>query len=45
MKDGKVRFSGGKDSFTEAVIDEIYDAKVSILDIKDRKIIVNGGIL
>ena len=45
MKDGKVRFSGGKDSFTEAVIEEIYDAKVGILDIKDKKIIVNGGLL
>ena len=45
MKNGKIRFSGGKDSFTEAVIEEIYDAKISILDIKDKKIIINGGLL
>ena len=45
MKDGKVRCSGGKDSFTEAVVEEIYDAKVSILDINNKKIIVNGGVL
>ena len=45
MKNGKVRFSGGKESFTESVIEEIYDARVGILDIKDKKIIVNGGVL
>ena len=45
MKDGKVRFSGGNESFTEAVIEEIYDTKVGILDINDKKIIVNGGVI
>jgi len=43
MKNGKIRFSGGKDSFSESVIEEIYDAKVSIVDINDKKIIINGG--
>ncbi len=45
MKNGKIRFSGGKDSFSESVIEEIYDAKVGILDINGKKIIVNGGIV
>ncbi len=43
MKDGKIRFSGGKEAFSEAVIEEIYDAEVSIVDINDKKIIINGG--
>lgn len=45
MKNGKIRFSGGKDSFSESVIEEIYDAQVGILDINGKKIIVNGGIV
>ena len=43
MKDGKIRCSGGKEAFTEAVIEDIYDAEVSIVDINDKKIIINGG--
>ncbi len=43
MKDGKIRFSGGKEAFSEAVIEEIYDAQVRIVDINDKKIIINGG--
>ena len=43
MKDGKIRCSGGKEAFSEAVIEEIYDAEVSIVDINDKKIIINGG--
>ena len=43
MKNGKVRFSGGADSVTEAMIKDIYDAEVSIIDIDRKRIIVNGG--
>ncbi len=34
---------GGPEVFTEAVIRNVFDADVRILEIEGRKIIVNGG--
>ena len=43
MKDGKVCHTGGAEVFTEAVIRNVFDADIRILEIEGRKIIVNGG--
>ena len=42
IKGGKIRYTGGKDSFTPEVIKDIFDADVKMVDIGDRKIIVGG---
>ena len=44
MKDGRVGHAGGAEIVTEAVIREIYDAEVRIVEIENRKIIMNGGL-
>ena len=44
MKEGKIRYSGDSSAVTEQVINEIYDADVNIIEHKDRKIIINGGL-
>ncbi len=43
MKEGRVRYAGGAEIVTESIIEEIYDAKVSIVEIDHKKVIVNGG--
>lgn len=43
MKDGVIRYTGGAEIVTEAVIQDVFDAQVRIVTIEDRKIIMNGG--
>ena len=43
MKDGQIRFSGGRDAVTEGMLKEIYDVDVRILDIEKKKIVITGG--
>ena len=43
MKDGQIRHAGGPEIVTEAVIREIFDAEVRIVEIEGKKIIINGG--
>ena len=43
MKDGQIRHAGGPEIVTEAVIREIFDAEVRIVDMEGKKIIINGG--
>ena len=43
MKDGKIRYSGGKETVTDKVIQEIFDAEVRIVEIEGKKYIINGG--
>ena len=43
MKDGKIRYTGGAEIVTEDVIRETFDADVRIVEIGNRKIIINGG--
>lgn len=43
LKDGKIRHTGGRESVTESVIQETFDAEVRIVEIEGNKIILNGG--
>ena len=43
MKDGKILYTGGSETVTAEVIREVFDAEVRIVEIENRKIIVNGG--
>ena len=43
MKEGQIRYTGGPEIVSEAVIREIFDAEVRIVEIEGKKIIVNGG--
>ena len=43
MKNGHIRYAGGPEIVTEAVIREIFDAEVRIVKIESKRIIINGG--
>lgn len=43
MKDGRIRHEGGAEIVSEAVIREVFDAEVRIVEIEGKKIIINGG--
>ena len=43
MKDGKICRTGGAEILTEEVIREVFDAEVRIIQIEDKKVIINGG--
>ena len=43
MKGGKVLHAGGAEIVTAEVIREVFDAEVRVLEIEDKKIIINGG--
>ena len=43
MKDGKIRYEGGGEILSEAVIREIFDAQVRVVEIEGKKIMINGG--
>jgi len=43
LKDGEIRYTGGKEIVTEQVIRDIFDAEVSIIEVNEKKIIINGG--
>lgn len=42
LKDGKVKYSGGRDCIDEAVIREIFGVRVRIVEIDNRKIMIGG---
>ena len=42
MKDGVVKYAGGKEIFTEEVIRDIYDIDVKITQIDNQKVILGG---
>ena len=43
MKNGRVLYAGGPETVTERTIEEIFDAQVRIVDIEDKRVIINGG--
>jgi iron complex transport system ATP-binding protein len=43
MKEGKIRYAGEAAIITKEVIRDIFDAEVRIVEIDEKKIIVNGG--
>ncbi len=43
MKDGKIRHEGGAEIVTEDVIEETFDARVRIVEIEGKRIVINGG--
>lgn len=43
IKDGFIKYSGGKDCINEEVIKDIFDIKVKIVNIENRKIIIGGN--
>ncbi|MBO4920324.1 MAG: ABC transporter ATP-binding protein [Lachnospiraceae bacterium] len=44
IKDGKIRYYGDSSIVTELVIKDTFDADVSIIEYKGKKLIVNGGL-
>ena len=43
LHDGRIQYTGGAEIVTHAVIREVFDAEVRIVEIEGKKIIVNGG--
>ena len=44
MKDGQILHAGNREVVTELVIQETFDAEVHIIEVEDKKIIINGDI-
>ena len=44
MKDGVIKYAGGPECVNEAVIKDIYDVDVKILEIDGRKVILNASV-
>ena len=42
LKDGIVKYAGGKEIITEVVIKDIFDIDVEIVEINNRKVIIGG---
>ena len=42
LKDGMVKYTGGKEIFTEAVIRDIFDIDVRMVEINNQKVILGG---
>ena len=42
MKDGIVKYAGGKEMFTPQIIKDIFDIDVQILEINHQKVILGG---
>lgn len=42
MKDGSIKYSGGKEIFTKAALDDVYDSDVRIIEYEGEKIILGG---
>ena len=42
MKDGVVKYAGGKEIFTEEVIRDVFDIDVRIVEINNQKVILGG---
>ena len=43
MKDGQIRHEGSAEIVTEDVIEETFDARVRIVEIEGKRIVINGG--
>ena len=43
MKDGQILHAGNREVVTELVIQETFDAEVHIIEVEDKKIIIDGG--
>lgn len=44
MKDGRIRYAGGREIFTEPIIEEVFDARVRIVTVEEQPHIIQGGI-
>lgn len=44
LKDGSVKYTGGREIFTESVIKDVFDAEVKIVMINNQKVILGGYI-
>ena len=42
LKDGKVKYSGGRDCIDEEVIQDVFGIRVRIVEIENRKIMIGG---
>ena len=42
LKDGVVKYAGGKEVFTEEVIQDIFDVDMKIIEVNDHKVILGG---
>ena len=42
IRDGEIRYAGGKEAFTPSVIKDIFDINVRIVEIEDQRIILGG---
>lgn len=43
LKDGYIKYHGGKEIFTKEIIKDIFDIEVNIITIQNQKIILMGG--
>ncbi len=43
LKDGYIKYHGGKEIFTKEIIKDIFDIEVNIVNIQNQKIILMGG--
>lgn len=43
MKDGVIRYTGGKEMFTPEIIEDIFDIRVRIAEVDGQKIIIGGS--
>ena len=42
MRDGAVKYAGGREVFTEEVIRDVFDAQVQIRQIDGKTVVLNG---
>lgn len=42
IRDGSIRYSGGRETFTEEIIKDVFDADVKITEIDGQKVILGG---
>ena len=42
MKNGQVKYAGGKEIITEAVIKDIFNIDIKIVEINNQKVILGG---
>ena len=42
MKDGIIKYTGGKEAITAEIIEDVFDISVKITEIDNQKIILGG---
>lgn len=42
MKDGVIKYTGGKEMFTPEVMEDIFDIRVRVVEVDGQKIIIGG---